>query len=33
MARITDYVISAAIIAAVVWIVFTIYGKVRGGNE
>lgn len=33
MANFTDYLISAAIIATVVWIVFTIYGKVKGGNE
>lgn len=33
MAKVTDYLISAAIIAGVVWIVFTIYGKMKGGNE
>lgn len=33
MAKFTDYLISAAIIAGVVWVVITIYNKVKGGNQ
>ena len=33
MDRVADYFISAAVIATVVWVVFLIYGELKGENE
>ncbi len=32
MDRVADYFISAAVIATVVWVVFLVYGKLKGEN-